>query len=177
MKTLASAQPCSFVLVVVTIGYTFSYTVKNVSTMANLGMETAARWSAPPSTQWITPASRSTGESLCSGVLATASLFEHPWDSLALRVKWIHQKRWQGNMDQTARWRKGILTRLLANHTECFRGEHSDSQKGAALLSSMQVYWYCRWQHTATPCGWQLFETWKEGVKRPGNLNSKITYP
>lgn len=39
-------------------------------------------------------------------------------------------------MDQTARWRKDILTRLLVNHTECFRWEHSDSQKGAALLLS-----------------------------------------
>lgn len=45
---------------------------------------------------------------LCSGVLATALLllFKHPWDSLSLRVKWIHQKWWQGNMDQTARWRE-----------------------------------------------------------------------
>lgn len=43
MKTLGRAQPCSFVLVVVTIEYTFFYTVKNVSTIANIRIKTAAR--------------------------------------------------------------------------------------------------------------------------------------
>lgn len=176
MKTLATAQPFSFVLVVVTVGYTFFCIVKNVSIVANREGD-CCKVRCSSYTQWITPAGRDTGgEGLCSGILPPASLFKHPWDSLALHVKWIHQKWWQGNMDQTARWRKGTLTRLLANHTECVRWEHGDSQKGAAfLLSSMQVYWW--WQHIAIPCGWWLFETRKERVKRPGNLNSRITYP
>lgn len=60
MKTLATAQPFSFVLVVVTVGYTFFCIVKNVSIVANREGD-CCKVRCSSYTQWITPAGRDTG--------------------------------------------------------------------------------------------------------------------
>lgn len=171
MKTLASAQPFSFVLVVVTIGYTFFYIVKNVSIVANIGTETAARWGAPPSTQRITPASRGTGW----GKVSALEFFHLPRFSNT-RETVLHYV-WNESIknDDRGTWiklpdgGKAYLQDSLLIMLNVSDGSTVTHRRELLFFCPlMQVYWW--WQHIAIPCGWWLFETWKEGVKRPGKF-------